>query len=206
MNKIDLKEIFGVTWGFIGLPFPEMIIRGFPVRRKGDFRGEEFTYPEPVQQAVISEKGVAYWGANMQGRRMFMPIWLSAVDNNALAYLLPNTMMSLSVRANIVTTRLVNRHGTVKEEISDDDWEIRIKGVLIGEGNNYPEEEMQRLVDWRNQRQAFNIQNVKTTICLGDNEKVVIDRLHFPENRGYQNTQPYEMDLLSDKEFSLYID
>jgi len=204
-NAIDLKKIFGYTWGFIGLPFPEMVIRGLPIERKRTFAGEEFSFPTP-EMLTTSAKGVSYYYQNSSGNSVFMPIWLSTVNNNTLMYLLPNTVMSLGIKANIVTTNLVNRNGTVKEEISDDDWELRIKGVLVGVGNSYPEEEMQTLINWREKRQAFNIQNVKTAICLGENEKVVITRLHFPENRGFQNTQPYELELVSDREFSLYID
>ncbi len=206
MNEIDLKKIFGATWGFIGLPFPEMVVKGLPVVRKGSFRADEFEFPDPPQLETLSNKGVAYYALSPEGRRVFMPIWLSTADNNALMYLLPNTVMSMGVKANIVTTRLVNRHGTVKEEIADDDWEIRIRGVLVGKGNNYPEGEMQQLIEWREKRQAFNIQNVKTAIALNEDEKVVITRLNFPENRGFQNTQPYELEMVSDKEFSLFID
>lgn len=205
INSVDLRRIFGLTFGFVGLPFPEIVIESIPIVRKRSFEGPEFDF-EPTDLKTTSAKGVSYYHLNSNGNSVFMPIWLSTVDNNALMYLLPNTVMSLGLQTHIVTTRLPNRHGTVKEEVADDDWEIKVRGIIVGKGNSYPEEEVQTLIDWRNNRQAFSIQNVKAAICLEEGERVVITRLNLPENRGFQNTQPYEIELLSDREYSLYID
>jgi hypothetical protein len=135
---------------------------------------------------------------------MFMPIWISEIDNNALEYLLPNTVMSLSSQMRIVTTNLVNRDGSVKEQIAASDWEIRIRGILIGEGDNYPESETQMLVDWYKKKKAMYIQNVRTAICLEQREKVIMNSLELKELRGFENTQPYEIQFVSDVEFDLY--
>jgi hypothetical protein len=209
-NIIDIekmRKIFGATWGFIGLPFPEMIIKGLPTKQEGKFQAEEFNLYDKNETVLgISELGVQYRAINSMGSEVFMPVWLSEHDRNATEYLLPNTVMSITSRKNIVTTPLVNRDGSVKEEISLGDWEIQIRGVLIGRYNNYPEAEKQIMVEWYKRRKAFNIQNVRTAICLDKNEKVVITELKFPEIRGFENTQPYEMRLLSDLEFSLYVE
>lgn len=205
-NAIDLKKIFSYTWGFIGLPFPEMVIKGLPVvkRERSFIAADDMTFDVWLKNE-ISEKGVSIRHKNSKGVEIFMPIWLSSNDSDALEYLLPNTVMSISSKANIVTTALVNRDGTFKEEISLDDWEISIRGVMVGEGNNYPEQAVQTLTNWYATRAAFNIQNARTAICLSGGEKIVITDLRFPEIRGFENTQPYELKLISDKEFSLYI-
>lgn len=204
-NAIDLKKIFSATWGFIGLPFPEMVIKGLPTKRENTFPAANFTF-ETVERYRLSDKGVAYRYINLRGVEVYMPVWLSTNENNALEYMLPNAVMSLTSKANIVVTPLVNRDGTVKEEISLDDWEIRIRGVMVGEGSNYPEQEVQTLVNWYTTRASFYIQNVRTAIALTDREKVVITDLNLPELRGFENVQPYEIKLISDKDFSLYID
>ena len=205
-NAIDLKKIFSYTWGFIGLPFPEMVIKGLPVvKREQSFQEAGFFDFETWERYRLSDKGVSIRYTKDNGVEVFMPIWLSSNDSDALEYLLPNTVMSISSKANIVTTSLVNRDGTFKEEISLDDWEISIRGVMVGEGNNYPEQAVQTLTNWYTTRAAFNIQNARTAICLSGGEKVVITDLRFPEIRGFENTQPYELKLISDKEFSLYI-
>ena len=202
-NIIDLQRIFKDTWGYIGLPFPEIMAKAI-VGIPQQYRAGEYHFERPIEP-IYSQKGVSIRIENEKGIDIFMPIWLSNADREAMQYLLPNTMMSLTSKKNIVVTPLVNRDGTVKEEISLGDWEINIKGVLVGFGNSYPDAEKQTLVNWYKEKRAFHIQNARTAVCLGDNEKVVITELNFPEIRGYENTQPYELKLLSDVEFSLYI-
>jgi len=204
INTIDLQKIFKDTWGYIGLPFPEIItkvITGIPQRYRADNYKFDYQYVH-----VLSQKGVSIRTGSEKGIEIFMPVWLSRTDRDAMHYLLPNTTMNITSKKNIVITNLVNRDGTVKEEISLGDWEIGIRGVLVGKDNVYPDEEKQTLVDWYKEKRTFSIQNARTTICLSENEKVVITELRFPEIRGYENTQPYELKLLSDVEFSLYID
>jgi len=203
INTIDLQKIFKDTWGYVGLPFPEIMVKtivGIPQRyRAGNYKFD-YQYAH-----IYSQQGVSIRTGSEKNIEIFMPIWLSEMDRDAMQYLLPNTTMSLMSKKNIVTTTLVNRDGTVKEEISLGDWEIDIKGVLVGKDNFYPDEEKQTLVNWYKKKRTFNIQNARTAVCLGENEKIVITELRFPEIRGFENTQPYELKLLSDVEFSLYI-
>ncbi len=207
-NVIDLARIYKDTWGFVGLPFPEIIIRGIPTKSETTFTAEIFKDMQPVAgytEQNLSNQGVSYRANIGNDVTAFLPIWLSEGDRNAQEYLLPNTILSMTSKKNIVKTALVNRDGTVKEQISIDDWDLRIRGVLVGKGDNYPEEEKQLMVDWYKRKKSMNIQNVKTAICLEGKEKVVIEDLSFPEIRGFENTQPYEMRLSSDVEFDLYI-
>jgi hypothetical protein len=203
INTIDLQRIFKDSWGYIGLPFPEVmakVIVGIPQK----YRAAQYKFDYQSPQCY-SQQGVSIRTDSEKDIEIFMPIWLSDADRNAMEYLLPNTTMSLMNRKNIVTTTLVNRDGTVKEEISLGDWEINIRGILVGKENFYPDEEKQMLVSWYKEKKTFNIQNARTTICLGEDKKIVITELNFPEIKGYENTQPYELKLLSDVEFSLYI-
>jgi hypothetical protein len=202
-NKIDLSKIFGQIWGYVGLPFPEIIIRGIPTAAQQKFAADSF--PDMMTAKYLkttSEKGVSYRTGDSD---LFMPVWISEIENNALEYLLPNAVTSLSSQMHIVTTNLVNRDGSVKEQIAASDWEIRIRGVLIGEGENYPESETQLLVDWYKKKKALYIQNVRTAICLQQREKVIMSNLELKELRGFENIQPYEIQLVSDIEFDLYI-
>ena len=206
INTIDIKKIFAETWGYIGLPFPVTIIdrlSGTPQNYAAE-KFDRFNANFKSYRKNISEKGVSIY-TSLRGIDVFMPVWLSEQVRDAQEYLLPNTVMSLSNKVNIVTTHLVNRNASVKEEISMDDWQIDIKGVIVGSDNNYPDHEVQMLTKWYKKGIALNIQNARTAICLGENEKVVMTNLKFPELRGFENTQPYEFSLISDVEFSLYI-
>lgn len=204
INTVDLKKIFKETWGYVGLPFPEIVLNGILMKNKTqDF--EEFRF-NLLEKKQTNKLGVPYYSQNSLDREIYMPIWLSESDKSATEYLLPNTVMSISSKKEIVTTKLVNRDGSFKEEISMDDWEIDVKGVLVSSGSNFPEEEYAKLNEWYKKRTKFNILNARTAFCLADNEKVVITSLRFSEMRGFENVQPYELKLTSDIEFSLYVE
>lgn len=199
---IDIQKIFRDTWGYIGMPFPEVIAERFSPRVNGALP----KYPvNIIPQKNFSNKGVSIYRQNSNGTMAFMPVWISEQDNFSTSYLLPNAVMSLSQKKNINSTTLVCRDGEVNEEINFGSWEIDIKGVLVGD-REFPEDEMEILRNWFKKRKSLNIQNARTAICLGENEKVIISDLRFPELKGFENVQPYEIKMKSDIEFSLYID
>jgi hypothetical protein len=207
MKEIDIAKIFRETWGFVGLPFPEIIVRGAATRKNQQAAAEIFEEMVSVsEKKSVSEKGASYRYPNGNGIDAFMPIWLSEIDNSAIEYLLPNTVSSMSSQLRIVTTQLVNRDGSVKEQTGMDEWKIRVRGVLVGTGDDYPEAETQLLVDWYKKKKSLYIQNVRTAICLEQREKVIITNLELRELRGFENTQPYELELVSDIDFSLYVE
>ena len=164
INTIDLQKIFKDTWGYVGLPFPEVMAKtivGIPKT----YRAENYKFDYEYVQ-VNSKQGVSIRTGSENGTEIFMPIWLSNVSRDATQYLLPNTIMSIMSKKNIVTTTLVNRDGTVKEEISLSDWDINIRGILVGKNGFYPDEEKQQLVKWYKEKQTFHIQNARTAVCL----------------------------------------
>jgi hypothetical protein len=112
--------------------------------------------------------------------------------------------MSLTNKKEIVITKMVNRDGTVKEEIALGEWNINIKGVIVSPNSSYPEDEVKLLIEWYKKRVSLNIQNARTAMCMTGDEKVVITDLKLPEVKGFENTQPYEISLLSDIDFDLY--
>ena len=200
MNVIELSQLFRSTWGYIAAPFPEMaVVKSIPSRLA------QFEFDAVAARKETSDLSVSFYAKNSNNREIFMPIWLSENSRTALQYLLPNTIMSIGNKKEIVTTKLVNRDGTVKEEISLGDWEISVKGIIVSAGNDFPEAEMQLLVDWYKKRTSLSIQNARTAICMSGEEKVVITDLHFPENGKYQNCQAYEVRMVGDVEFSLYL-
>jgi hypothetical protein len=216
---IDVQKVFENTWGYIGLPYPEILIKRFLKGEKPlptfefetDTGGSELPkYPfAPWMKKERSTLGVPLRTTVKESgyADIFLPIWLFEEDAtpDEAKYLLPLSMMRMTCKKNIVTTPLVNRNGTVKEEISIDDWELDIKGVMVGLDGDYPDAELQTLAGWWERSAALNIQNAKTAICMSGGEKVVITSLALPECKGFENTQPYELKMISDVPFSLYI-
>lgn len=212
---LDIQKAFESTWGYIGLPYPEIIIKRFlagEVKGKDMFREYENWKGEwkklenrRMWRKEVSDLGIPIIYKNTQYKDLFLPVWLAEKQDYKLntRYLLPLSMMDITCKKNIITTPLVNRNGTVKEEISRADWEINIKGMMVGEENAYPDDQVQILVDWWEQAKSLRIENAKTAICMNEGENVVITSVKFPEVKGKENVQPYEIKLVSDIEFEI---
>lgn len=132
-----------------------------------------------------------------------MPTWLSASAQGAEKFLLQNAVMTITNRKKIVTTELINRGGTVKEEISIGDWELTVKGLIVSNNRSYPEDEVQKLLNLYKKKSVLWVNNARTAMCMTDGERVIMTDLNLPTLSGYENIQPYEIKLLSDIEFEL---
>lgn len=111
--------------------------------------------------------------------------------------LLDTAILSISQSKNIVTTTLQGRDGTVKEYISDGDYEINIKGVLDS-GNMfvYPETLVKQLKDICDIKDNIEIKSPFAEM-LGITEAVITGYSFGQVPAGY-NVQPYDITLLSD--------
>lgn len=157
---------------------------------------------EPRRENSIN--GPAFYAVNNNGNEMFMPIWLIRADGTRL--LLQNTVSNLSNQVTIVETPLVNRQGTVKEEISINDWVISVKGVIVSADGDYPDEQVAELNEIYTLREALGIENARTALVLDQDEKVVIKSLKFTEIKGVRSAQAFEMEMVSDLPFELYME
>lgn len=210
---IDVQKVFENTWGYIGLPYPEILVKRF-LRGKKPLPQFDRSEPPEYPFATWTKRERSNLGAPLRTTvresgyaDIFLPIWLFEEDTTPddAKYLLPLSTLKMICKKNVVTTPLVNRDGTVKEEISIDDWELEIKGVMVGLDGDYPDRDLQTLAGWWERSTSLNIQNAKTAICMNSSEKVVITSLTLPECKGFENTQPYELKMISDAPFSLYI-
>lgn len=203
--EFDTASLFEVFFGYRALPYPGVILN----RMKGDTeirQAEEYQFEiatPQLKEQLMSNKGVKYYAKNTLGNLMFMPVTLTPTGGTDI--LLENTVISLTCKKTIVETPLVARRGTVKEEVSINDWDIDIKGIIVGQ-KNYPESEVDKLKELFEANEALKINNVLTSIFLDGQEKVVVKSLELGDNRGMEHVQPFTMQLVSDTEFDLYIE
>ncbi|HEY0611365.1 MAG TPA: DUF6046 domain-containing protein [Chitinophaga sp.] len=163
---------------------------------------DSWGYHPPVFDVVLqseqSLRKVDYFAKGLFGRPYFMPVKLGDVH-------LPNPVIKITSKKTIVETAMVGRTGTVKELISQENYRINIKGIIITENNNYPESEIQQVHDLYKQNTSFPINSALTDIFLTDDNKVVITDISWPEIVGVQNVKTYEMNLVSDHPFELIL-
>lgn len=170
-------------------------------------------------QKKIGSKGSDYYSPNFLGQEYYLPVRLMYIesatpgvspggDKKTIDIYLPHPVITVTGRKTIIETPLTERRGTVKEIISLNDYEIIIKGLIIGADNEYPEEEVMKLRDVFEMNVAVSISNPITDIFLmshatSGSDKVVIKELSFPEVVGKQNVRPYQMTMISDAPFNL---
>ena len=147
-------------------------------------------------QPDSSGNGVPYYGKGLYGRPYFMPVTLGDVE-------LPNPVIRITSKKTIVETVMVNRVGTVKELIGQEDFRINIKGIIVSEDNSYPEEMIKKIHDLYSRNKSLEIMSALTDIFLYDDNNVVITDINWPEMSGAQNIKTYEMNLVSDRSFDL---
>ena len=173
-------------------------------------KAQGYLAPSRIEQGA---QGSPYYANDSLGMEYFMPVTLvfpdSSAPNPAMnKYNLPYPVISISSRKTIVETPLTERRGTVKELINTTDYDIVIRGFIIGIGNEFPETEVTALRTVYEQNTALSLQCPLTDIFLlrpdrKGSDQVVITDLSFPSIAGVKNVRPYELRLVSDEAFNL---
>lgn len=107
-----------------------------------------------------------------------------------------HVLINVSQTKNIVTTPIQGRNGTVKEYISDGDYQIEITGTISSDTNNYPETDVNELVQILRAPVAINI--ISEFLNWFDIHSVVVTDYSFPQTEGVRNVQEFSINLLSD--------
>ncbi len=117
--------------------------------------------------------------------------------NNKSDLVLDTVLIDVSMRKNIVTTPVQGRPGTVKEYISDGDYEVRIRGAIVENGtSNYPTNGVRDLHEILSRSEAIPI--VADYLRQFNIYNLVVTDFSFPQREGYQNVQLFEITCLSD--------
>jgi hypothetical protein len=189
----DINALWQLAFGYKGLPFPTHLLNssvpglGASIPLVNRFNKKD----------LRSITGTKLYETTSNGRLTFMPVWLNEK-------LLPITRVGLSRRKLLVETAMTGYEGTVKEGIRSDDFNITIQGIAFGEGRMYPDEEMSMIEELCKINAAIPIKNALTDIFLKDMSAVITDYNIIPARS--EHVQAYEIKLLSDEIFDLYID
>lgn len=212
--SFSLADLFEKTFGYKTKAFDP------------NFRAELLM--EQDQRQVQGSFGSPLYADDALGMEYFMPVTITYPDvtslpeapegvpfsgnENTLTLLkkwdLPYPIVSVNSRKTIVETPLTERRGTVKELINIQDYEISVKGFIIGAGNNFPENDIITLRTIYEQNAPLSIRCPITDVFLlrpgrNGSDHVVITDLKFPPVTGIKNVRPYELRMVSDEPFNL---
>lgn len=112
------------------------------------------------------------------------------------ALVLDTVLITVSQQKNIIKTPIQGRNGTVKEYISDGDYQINIKGVLTGSNGMHPYDEVHQLKQILNAPVA--VKAVSRWLQNLDVDSIVVDSYSLPQMEGGMSYQAFEINAISD--------
>jgi Domain of unknown function (DUF6046) len=199
-TDLSINTLFEQIFGFKrGMPLDSGQINKETLRNAGG----DLDAPKSSESEFSIFRDVrALLSGNYLGQPIFMPVQLGEI-------VLPNEpTMSIGFSKTVVKTTMVgsNLEGTIKELISNNDYEITIRGIIINpfQKKVYPEDEVSTIHQLVRRGESLKILSGLTAL-LGI-EKVVIEDLQFPPMVGIQHAQAYEIKMYSDRDWVLTID
>lgn len=105
-------------------------------------------------------------------------------------------LITVSQTKNIIKTAIQGVNGTVKEYISDGDYQISITGAFFGRENEYPEDDVLLLLDYLKQHNALRVQS--EFLQLFDIDDIVVENYRFDAKEGMNNAQFFEISAISE--------
>lgn len=144
-----------------------------------------------------------YGGQDTIGHEVFCPLTIQAGDKT---YHLPYTVMGFSRERNIKETEFSEAGGTAKQIISLRDWNISVKGFVIGEMEGFPGKELKALKELFESNRPVYLKSAYSDIFLAVSDSVVIYKLSIPEKPKVVGVRDFVMDMKSNSIIKLTID
>jgi hypothetical protein len=177
------------------LPAYNLVLSGFglsllkPKFYRND-AGHEVTVPD--KQLDFRDKATLVFGA------------IQFTDVDGLPFIISSVLMDVSQDKNIVITNIQGREGSVKEYISNGDYNVVLRGAIVQvDGNSYPQTDVERLHAILQLNTSLpivsgflNQYNIRNLVVLG---------FSFPQKEGFNNTQLFEIRAISDDEINVRI-
>jgi len=195
--SFNVRDLYQRAFGYTGLPFPGAGVRFGPnLNPLGTLDSVLEQYrtrpPAPEQPPYGS-----FERDSVLGSSYFMPIKINGFQ------LWNEPLVSISGQKKIITTAISGskRRGSVKEIITIEDYEVRIRGFIIND--NDPDEYPQREV--RQFRELYEINQAVSVDCLllslFNITQIVLKSFDMPEMEGYPGMQAYSISAISDEPF-----
>lgn len=175
---------------------PELIIRNFGLQflETEIYKGRiAINAPD---QPTIERKSIL--GTNLFSDLQFTSV--DGVDHVPIDCALFNVRQS----KNVVRNDIQGRDGSIKTYIGLGDYEITVRGIIMGQGNQYPWDAVINFVYFLRYEQSLGIISQYLNDVF-DVTEVVIKEYYFEQNEGSQSHQKFELTMWSDKPVGVLI-
>jgi hypothetical protein len=134
---------------------------------------------------------------SMLGTPVFCDMILQNDKKGSLNLQLLWTLAEVNMTKNIVKTAVQGRDGTVKEYVSDGDYQVTIRGGLFSPFSNaYPKEDMQTMMALLKLNTPLTV--ISEYLLQFNIYELVVEDYSFSQKEGVQNVQLFEIKTVSD--------
>jgi hypothetical protein len=126
------------------------------------------------------------------------------LSNGAVSVVLDSVIVTITMQKNIVKTSINGRSGTIKEYMSEGDFAVVISGAIYGQANDYPEQQVQDLAQIL--RHQGSIKCTSNFLNFFGVYEIVIEGFSLPQAEGFTNSQPLDIQAISDYPIELLVD
>lgn len=113
-------------------------------------------------------------------------------------------MITVNKKNHIIKSKVQGRSGSVKEFITEEDYIVNVRGVLVNHtGEDLPYDRINQINEIARLPQSIKVES-KLLNLLGIHN-LVIEELVFAEDANYTNVRPYQMKCLSDTPIELVL-
>lgn len=146
----------------------------------------------PLSTSKIANADMLYLGGYV----------FSNLDISGYEIKFPVVLFEVSQKRNIVTTKIQGRDGSIKEYISDEDYEIKIKGTIPGENGAFPIASVTQFMNICTAKQALKINSAYLNGIFGI-YNIVISTYTINQEAGKASEFPFTMTAVSDSPIEL---
>jgi len=114
----------------------------------------------------------------------------------------PLVLFNVSQTRNIVTTKIQGRDGSIKEYISDGDYDITIKGTIPGVNGVFPMQAVNQLISICEAKLALHINSFYLNTIFGIYD-IVISSYAMDQEAGKTSEFPFTITAISDSPIQL---
>ena len=198
----NIGELYGKVWG--GMIFPELL------RRSKDNAKDFFRLNK-------TDNGVAF-PESVLGRPIQSELTLG-LGGEEMRFAIP-PVITLQGSINVVETAVAGLDGSIKEIASVNDYTVNIKGFLVSDDfteiaqdglryrlnpSEFPEKELRQLRRFFEAKKAVEVVESRL-LSFFNIKKLLFKSLNFPELEGYAFVIPFELEAVSDTEYTLILE
>jgi len=192
-TTFNLADLFNQVHGY-----RPAYVAGLPVNEPG----QPTAIVPPSLKKTHNPFGEPYYGqADLMGHEVFCPITIEVAGKD---YQFPFAVIGFSRTKTIIETEMTELNGSVDEIISNRDWDISIKGFLIGQYEQFPDEQLQMLNKVFEVNETVRLKSAISDIFLHDNDSILIRKMEIPEKPKVIGVRDFSFQAKSCSIFSLY--